>query len=98
MSHAYMYMHAHDMYVYTRIHACNSLGCKCTAINIALRFIGWFIAGSWTNIAVNSLNTKRTSSLEKSLSYKNIVRKMRPFVYQSRKNGSAKYFLLKKRC
>ena len=29
-----------------------------------------FIAGTYTNIAVNSLNTKRTSSLEKYLSEK----------------------------
>ena len=35
-----------------------------------LIFLYPFIAGSLTNIAVNSLNTKRTSSLEKSLSEK----------------------------
>ena len=35
-------------------------------------FLYPFIAGCWTNIAVNSLNIKRTSSLEKSLSEKNV--------------------------
>ena len=36
----------------------------------AFWFLYSFIAGCWTNIAVNSLNTKRTSTLEKSLSEK----------------------------
>ena len=68
----------------------------------ALWFLYPFIAGNWTNIAINSLNTKRTSSLDKSLSKKNIriyrdVRKVGPFTYESRKNGSVIYFLVEKK-
>ena len=44
---------------------------KCWPIHIlSFDFLYPFIAGCQTNIAVNSLNTKRTSSLEKSLSEK----------------------------
>ena len=44
---------------------------KCWPIHIlSFDFLYPFIAGCQTNITVNSLNTKRTSSLEKSLSEK----------------------------
>ena len=49
-----------------------------------------------TNIAVNSLNVKRTSSLEKIYERKlriyPDVRKVGPFTYESRKIGSVRYF------
>ena len=51
----------------------------------------FFIAGSQTNIAANSLNTKGTSSLEKSLS-----RKVGPFTYESREIGPVINILLKR--
>ena len=68
----------------------------------ALLLLYPFIAGSYTNIAVNSLNTKRNSSLDKSLSETNIrfyrdVKKVGLFLYESRQIGSVIYFLLKKR-
>ena len=53
------------------------------------------------NIAVSSLNSKRISSLEKSLRKNFIriyrdVRKVGPFAYESRKIRSVIYFLLKR--
>ena len=56
--------------------------------------------GYYTNITVNSCNTKRISSLEKSLSEKYVhmpgCQKTGPFTQESRKIGPFIYFLLKK--
>ena len=69
-------------------------------INCPLIFFVPIFAGCYTNITVNSCNTKRISSLEKSLSEKYVhipgcQKKWGPH-RESRKTGPFIYFLLKK--